>query len=38
MSKSRGVLEIVNNRYSNDDLQNLREKVHQSFNEPCSVS
>ena len=33
MSKSRGALEIINSRHSNDDLQDLREKVHQSFNE-----
>ena len=33
MSKSKGVLEIISPGHSNDDLQDLREKVDQTFNE-----
>ena len=36
MSKSKGALEIINPRHSNDDLQDLKEKVHQNFNEQFS--
>ena len=35
MSKSKGVLEIISPRHSNDDLQDLRDKVHK-INEQCS--
>ena len=28
MSKSKGVLEIISPKHSNDDLKDLREKVH----------
>ena len=33
MSKSKGILEIISPKHSNDDLQDLRTKVHQNFNE-----